>query len=55
MVAVFPTDQWYAGVGENTLADVILGWLMRSSYDIKLQGELLREVLDQLTKVKHLE
>lgn len=48
------TDQWYASIGDNTLADAILDRLMHNAHRINLKGPSMREVLGQLTKDEHL-
>ena len=48
------TDQWYASIGDNTLADAILDRLMHNAHRINLQGPSMREVLGQLTDGEHL-
>jgi len=54
VISQLPTGQWYAGIGDNTLADAILDRLMHNAHDIKLQGESMRKVLGQLTEDEHL-
>ena len=48
------TDQWYASIGDNTLADAILDRLMHNAHRINLKGASMREVLGQLTDGEHL-
>ena len=55
VISQLPTDQWYEGIGDNTLADAILDRLMHNAHDIKLQGESMRKVLGQLTDGEHLQ
>ena len=43
MISQLPTDQWYAAIGDNTLADAILDRLMHNAHRIKLKGESLRK------------
>ena len=38
-----PTDQWYASIGDNTLADAILDRLMHNAYRLELKGESMRK------------
>ncbi|MDP7193594.1 MAG: IS21-like element helper ATPase IstB [Arenicellales bacterium] len=38
-----PTDQWYASIGDNTLADAILDRLMHNSHRLQLKGESMRK------------
>jgi DNA replication protein DnaC len=49
-----PTDQWYASIGDNTLADAILDRLMHNAHRLQLKGESMRKTLDQLTEDEHL-
>ena len=44
MISQLPTDQWYAAIGDNTLADAILDRLMHNAHRIKLKGESMRKV-----------
>jgi len=55
VISQLPTDQWYVGIGDNTLADAILDRLMHNAHDIKLQGESMRKVMGQLTDGEHLQ
>lgn len=54
VLSQLPTDQWYEGIGDNTLADAILDRLMHNAHDVKLQGESMRKILGQLTEGEHL-
>jgi len=54
MMSQLPTDQWYASIGDNTLADAILDRLMHNSHRIQLKGESMRKKLAQLTDDEHL-
>jgi DNA replication protein DnaC len=54
VISQLPTDQWYASIGENTLADAILDRLMHNSHRLKLKGESMRKKLNELTDVEHL-
>jgi len=47
VISQLPTDQWYASIGDNTLADAILDRL-------PLKGESMRKILGQLTEGEHL-
>jgi len=49
-----PTDQWYASIGDNTLADAILDRLMHNAHRLPLKGESMRKILGQLTEDEHL-
>ena len=55
MISQFPTDQWYAAIGDNTLADAILDRLMHNAHRLPLKGESMRKMLGQLTEREHLE
>ena len=43
MISQLPTDQWYAAIGDNTLADAILDRLVHNAYKINLRGESMRK------------
>ena len=45
VISQLPTDQWYAAIGENTLADAILDRLMHNAHSLKLNGESMRKKL----------
>jgi DNA replication protein DnaC len=54
MISQLPTDQWYASIGDNTLADAILDRLMHNAHRLTLKGESMRKRLGQLTQDEHL-
>ena len=54
MISQLPTDQWYASIGDNNLADAILDRLMHNAHRLTLKGEPMRKVLGQLTEDEHL-
>ena len=54
MISQLPTDQWYAAIGDNTLADAILDRLMHNAHRLLLKGESMRKILGQLTEDEHL-
>lgn len=54
MISQLPTDQWYAAIGDNTLADAILDRLMHNAHRLPLKGESMRKILRQLTEDEHL-
>jgi DNA replication protein DnaC len=54
MVSQLPTDQWYASIGDNTLADAILDRLMHNAHRLQLKGESMRKIMGQLTQDEHL-
>ena len=55
VISQLPTDQWYAAVGDNTLADAILDRLMHNAHSLKLNGESMRKKLRRLTEDEHLQ
>jgi DNA replication protein DnaC len=54
MMSQLPTDQWYAAIGDNTLADAILDRLMHNAHRLPLRGESMRKKLRKLTDGEHL-
>jgi len=54
VISQLPTDQWYASIGDNTLADAILDRLMHNAHRLQLKGESMRKILSQLTDDEHL-
>ena len=50
VISQLPTDQWYASIGDNTLADAILDRLMHNAHRLQLKGESMRKLLGQLTE-----
>jgi DNA replication protein DnaC len=44
MISQLPTDEWYAAIGDNTLADAILDRLMHNAHRLPLKGESMRKV-----------
>lgn len=54
MLSQLPTDQWYAAIGDNTLADAILDRLMHNAHRLTLNGESMRKILGKLTDGEHL-
>ena len=55
MISQLPTYQWYASIGDNTLADAILDRLVHNAHRLKLEGESMRKVMGKLTDGEHLE
>ncbi|MFT7526381.1 MAG: DNA replication protein DnaC [Arenicella sp.] len=43
-----PVDQWYASVGDNTLAVAILDRLIHNAHRLELNGESMRKKMDVL-------
>lgn len=54
MISQLPTDQWYAYIGDNTLADAILDRLMHNAHRLQLKGESMRKIHGALTQNEHL-
>jgi DNA replication protein DnaC len=54
MISQLPTDQWYAAIGDNTLADAILDRLMHNAHRLPLKGESMRKTHGGLTQDEHL-
>ena len=54
VISRLPTDEWYASIGDNTLADAILDRLMLNAHHLQLKGESMRKIRDQLTDGEHL-
>jgi DNA replication protein DnaC len=54
MISQLPTDQRYAYIGDNTLADAILDRLMHNAHRLKLKGESMRKIHGALTEHEHL-
>lgn len=55
IISQLPTDQWYAAIGDNTLADAILDRLMHNAHRWELKGESMRKRQGNLTEGEHLE
>ena len=54
MISQLPTEEWYADIGDNTLADAILDRLMHNAHRLSLKGESMRKILGKLTEGEHL-
>jgi DNA replication protein DnaC len=54
MISQLPTDQWYASIADNTLADAILDRLMHNAHRLQLKGESMRKIRNKLTDDEHL-
>lgn len=54
VISQLPTDQWYATIGDNTLADAILDRLMHNSHRLQLKGESMRKIQGKLTESERL-
>jgi DNA replication protein DnaC len=55
IISQLPTDQWYAAIGDNTLADAILDRLMHNAHRWTLKGESMRKRRGNLTEGEHTE
>lgn len=53
IISQLPTDQWYAAIGDNTLADAILDRLMHNAHRWILKGESMRKRRGNLTEGEH--
>ena len=53
IISQLPTDQWYASIGDNTLADAILDRLMHNAHRLNLKGESMRKKQRELTDREH--
>src|SRR5690606_38113282 len=54
VISQLPTDQWYASIGDNTLADAILDRLMHNAHRLPLKGESMRKKQGKLTEGEQL-
>ncbi len=43
VISQLPSDQWYASIGDNTLANAILDRLMHNAHRLSLKGESTRK------------
>ena len=48
-----PITQWHKAIGDATLADAILDYLLHNSHKLKLKGESMGEVMSTLTESDH--
>lgn len=53
VISQLPTDQWYASIGDSTLADAILDRLMHNAHRLQLKGESMRKIRGKLTEDEH--
>ena len=53
IISQLPTEQWYAAIGDNTLADAILDRLMHNAHRWILKGESMRKRQGNLTEREH--
>ena len=54
LISQLPTEQWYAAIGDNTLADAILDRLMHNSHRLELKGESMRKHTGENIEREHL-
>lgn len=52
VVSQLPTEEWYASLGDNTLADAILDRLMHNAHRLVLKGESMRKRRTLLTQAE---
>lgn len=45
-----PINQWHQAIGDATLADAILDRLLHNSHKIKLKGESMRKIMNNMTE-----
>ncbi len=50
IISQLPVSEWYAAIGDNTVADAILDRLIHNSYRLELGGESMRKVVAQKEK-----
>jgi DNA replication protein DnaC len=55
IISQLPTDQWYDGIGDNTLADAILDRLMHNAHRLQLKGESMRKRKGLLTQSEQIQ
>lgn len=48
VISQLPTTEWYASIGDNTLADAILDRLMHNAHRLELNGESMRKLRAEL-------
>ena len=51
VISQLPTDEWYASIGDNTLADAILDRLMHNSHRLQLKGESMRKIIGAVDSI----
>jgi DNA replication protein DnaC len=51
VISQLPTDEWYASIGDNTLADAILDRLMHNSHRLQLKGESMRKIMGTVDSI----
>jgi len=48
VISQLPTDEWYASIGDNTLADAILDRLMHNAHRLPLTGPSMRKIMAEV-------
>ena len=51
VISQLPTDEWYASIGDNTLADAILDRLMHNAHRLQLKGESMRKIMGTVDSI----
>ena len=51
VISQLPTDEWYASIGDNTLADAILDRLMHNSHRLPLKGPSMRKIMAEVDSI----
>ena len=49
-----PIEQWHKAIGDATLDDAILDRLLHNSHKLKLKGESMRKIMNNLNESDHL-
>lgn len=50
MIIQLPRDQWHGAIGDDTLADAILGSIMHNAHRLPLKGQIIRKKLRHLNE-----
>ncbi len=48
-----PVNQWHKAIGDATLADALLDYLLHNSHKLKLKGESMRKVMSEMGDSDH--
>jgi DNA replication protein DnaC len=48
-----PVKSWHEVIGDPTLADAILDWLVHNAYQLNLKGESMRKARGPLNQTDH--
>ncbi len=51
VISQLPTDEWYASIGDNTLADAILDRLMHNAHRLPLTGPSMRKIMADVDSI----